>query len=75
MARLKRGQISADAFRKAYEYLKVHQRPKEYCPKCGKEVINMPMHPDAVEDMAAAGYDGTCCWPGFDEIAKRMSKP
>jgi len=83
MAKLKHGQITAAKFRKVYEALKAAEarHPKEHCPKCGRAVISMPMHSEAATDMVAAGYDGTCCWPGFDVAAKaylcrtRKSKP
>lgn len=62
--------IPADVFREVYEKLKAAEaaRPKTYCPKCGKETLEMKMRPDAAEDMLAAGYDGTCCWEGFDRL-------
>jgi uncharacterized protein with PIN domain len=41
-------------------------RPKTRCPKCGKATLEAKMSPEAAADMAAAGYDGTCCWEGFD---------
>lgn len=46
-------------------------RPKTHCKKCGKETVEARMHPEAAADMSAAGYDGTCCWVGFDEMAAK----
>lgn len=64
--------IPADVFNAAVKKLRAAEaaRPKTHCPKCGKETIEVRMHPEAAADMAAAGYDGTCCWTGFDNLGE-----
>lgn len=62
--------IPADVFRAAYLKLKAAgaTRHKTFCPGCGKKTLEVKMHPEAAANMAAAGYDGTCCWSGFEDL-------
>lgn len=63
--------MTAAEMRAVYDRLKAREaaRPKTYCPRCGKETLVVKMHPEAASDMAASGYDGTCCWEGFNAKA------
>ena len=63
--------IPTDVFNAAYQKLKeADAKNRTYCPKCGKRTYELLAHPEAADDLIAAGYDGTCCWSGFDKLGK-----
>ena len=58
--------ISAEEIRLAIAKLRESAIKPTPCPKCGKSCYVAYAGGEAGADLAAAGYDGTCCWPGFD---------
>ena len=42
--------------------LRASSKPLSKCPKCGKNCYEANVDIEAIDDLVAAGYDGTCCW-------------